>query len=261
MGNEDISVFEIEKIESEMRIIIDKIKKNENKINKSIKFMIQDIYYDFLISQVPDKKLLSDFYYIVGMGYQLLSGEENKRNVLEFLQQAESVVDESSNFDRLYEIYNEMGIAYYMIKNYDLAYLSYKKAYQLGIDHKMKNNKISAILVNLSNLNTQKGEYKFAISKLNEALNLIEDKSIQKFEDETLRFLGSVHHNLAINFVQLFEYEKSLEHYVLGIKYIKNPDNFRAKLVERIQFILKDIEDESEIISLKDLIIKINQIV
>lgn len=234
---------EIDKIISEMKIIIDTIKKNENKINKSIKYRIQGIYHDFLITQVPDKELLSEFYFIVGMGYQLLSGEENKKKALDFLQQAEELVDKE-DIDKLYEIYNEMGIACYMMKKYERAHRYYNLAYQLALDHKLDINKISACLVNLSTVYTQRAEYISAINHLEEALELFEYGSVKSNKEESHEFIGEIHFNIAVNYFHLFKFKESLQYYKRGKQYKNYSIAFLVKVNKMIELILKDLDDE-----------------
>ena len=121
----------------------------------------------------------------------------------------------------------------------------------------MHDNKKSASLINLSTINTQNGEYKLATDRLNKALDLYDSDSIDIYKDETFLFLGSLYKNLAINYIQLLEYAEAIKYYKLGLKFIKNRDSFRLKVLELIQFISKDIEDENEKNSIEDFFIKI----
>lgn len=248
MGNEDISVFEIEKIKSEMRKIIDTIKKNENKINKSIKYRIQGIYHDFLITQVPDNELLSEFYFTVGMGYQLLSGKENKLNALKYFQDAENIHDKLQNYERLFDVYKEIGISYYMIEKYQQADLFYNKALKLAKNQDLGENKISLALLNLSTINTIKEEYVKSIEQLNEARNLIKTTLSNINETKLQNRLGSIYYNLAINYLYLNEFDKSVEFYELANQQTKFSNSFKEKIIREIDFITKDI-DGTELIN------------
>lgn len=254
MGIVDPQVIETEKIVSELKLIIELIKKNDNKMNEAIEFRVQDIYHDFWITQVPDKKLLGDFYFAVGLGYQLLKGEENKSKSLRYFQDAEGIVEGLKDFDKLFEVYNEIGIAYYTIKKFDLANLYYNKAFELAEINKLDDNKKSSILVNLATINQQNENYEIAISQLQQALQIFIDESIEEHPEESKNFLGIIYYNIATNFLYLFEFDKSLEYYRFGNQYVEYPIGLKKKIKNLISFILKDIEDYDK--ELIELIIK-----
>lgn len=253
MGNEENP--EIDKIISEMRIIIDLIKINENKINKSIKYRIQDIYHDFGITQVSDKELLSEFYFTVGMGYQLLIGKENKLNALKYFQDAEKIHDKLQNYERLFDVYKEIGISYYMIEKYQQADLFYNKALKLANDKDLGVSYVSLALLNLSTINTIKEEYVKSIEQLNEARNLIKNSSSNINETKLQNRLGVIYYNLAINYLQLNEFEQSVEHYKLANQQSKFSNSFKEKIIRDIEFITKDIEESGIIKGIKSMIL------
>ncbi|MCE7733322.1 MAG: tetratricopeptide repeat protein [Candidatus Heimdallarchaeota archaeon] len=260
MGIEDSLAIEMDKIVSEMKIIIEMIENNGRKVNEAIAFRVQGIYHDFWITQVPDKKLLSDFYFSVGLGYQLLEDNGERKNAIKYLTDALYISQELLDYNRLYEIYNEIGISYYELKKNDMAYHYYELSYQLGIDNKLDDYKIATSLVNLSTLNTRKGAYKMAIIQLNKSLELFAYDPMIKYNEETQIYFGSLYHNLAINHVQLFEYKEAIKYYKLGLKLNRNKEEFRSKVIKRIRFVMKDLEDNIEFNSLEDLIVKINHL-
>lgn len=251
MGITDPQAIEMDKIVSEMKLIIELIKNNGNKMNEAIEFKVQGIYHDFWITQVTDKKLLADFYFAVGLWYQLLKGEVNKLNALRYFQDSEGIIEGLKDFDRLFEVYNEIGIAYYIIKKYDQANLYYSKACELAKNHDLDDNKKSSILVNLASIDQFKQNYVKAINQLKEALQLIIDDTIVEYPEESKFYFGRIYFNIASNYLHLLEFEKALEYYRLGNQYVEYPQNLKTDIESRIILILKDIEDfDNELIEL-----------
>lgn len=251
MGIEEPQAIEMDKIISEMNLVIDLIKNNGNKMNTKIEFQVQRIYHDFWITQVPDKKLLADFYFAVGLGYQFVMGNENKLEALKYFQDAEGIIEELKNFNRLFEVYNELGIAFYSLQKFDLANLYYNKAYELTEDQDLDDNKKSSILVNLATINQKIQNYNEAIIQLKESIKLILDDTIIEYPEESKIYLGKVYFNIAANYLHLLDFENALEYYKLGNQYVEYPQKLKIDIESRISMIIKDIEEyDSELVEL-----------
>lgn len=243
MGINDAPEIEINKIISEMRVIIDLIKRNENKINKSIKYRIQGIYHNFWITQVPNKELLYEFYFTIGMSYQLLSEKENKLNALKYFQDAEGIIVELQDYMKLFDLYIEIGISNYMMEKYDQAKIAYDKALKLANDKDLGENNVSLALLNWSTINTVNGEYINSIKQLNEARNLIENSSSNINETKIQKRIGLIYYNLAINHLYLNEFNNSVEFYRLANQNTKFTKSFKEIILREIDFITKDIDE------------------
>lgn len=229
-----------------MKIIIDTIKKNENKINKSIKYRIQGIYHDFWITQVADNELLSDFFFNIGMGYQLLNSKEYRLKALKYFQNAEDANEKLKDYEKLFEVYNEIGILYYEIDKFKFAHIYYNKAYELAIDRKLDDNKKSACLVNLASIDMIEKNYESAVDKLKIALKLFKTDSITKFPEESSIFLANSYFNLGCCYLYLLEFNDALYNFKLGKEFLEYPVNVKKRIESILSFIEKDIESDDD---------------
>jgi protein O-mannosyl-transferase len=113
--------------------------------------------------------------------------------------------------------HHELGNAYRVIKQYDLALQSYRKVIELEPNHVEAQNNIGVIFWNLKALDKAELEFKKAL--------LMEDKN-------------TIHNNLANLYIAKKQFSKAIPH--LKTVIARNPANSRARSLLHIVEIIKD---------------------
>lgn len=236
-----------EKIIPKIKRVILEIEQNNFHMNKKIEYLISEFYHDFWFTQVSDKELLAKFNYSVGVAFYNYDTMANYKNALTFLNESNDLYTEIDIIEDLFDINNKIGNCYYRLGNITFAEKFYNLALNIISDNTdFELNKMQ-ININMASINSQKGNYTNSVQQLLTVLNEIEFVSLN--QDMKDKYLGIIYFNLAIGYLNLGDYEISLNYYKLGLKYGSYPDQLKSNIKELIDVLLEEDRKEQRILS------------
>ncbi|MEA2041602.1 MAG: tetratricopeptide repeat protein [Bacteroidota bacterium] len=190
-------------------VVLDSILTKAENLISSGEFNKSHALIDSALAAVSKKKHAAIVKLHIKKGYTYRSSNDELK-AIETFRKALLYKESLDKGNLLYNLYNDIGISYYKISDFDKATINFKHSYKIA-QAKLTEEDEAIALANIATMENIRGNDKLAVEYFLKALKIFEKK-------ENKVGISKIYNNLGVIFRRLDEPDKALEYYYKALE-------------------------------------------